>query len=377
MAILGTVLALIVMIIVLYRIYLPILITWLAEENILYTTVEDGQAKIIMRGDDFDRCVMSYEGFHLNVPGHSLPRYDNEEPDWEVLADNPFAPKGFYDLRSAFEKKYGLYWVGYPWENKVYKYTFRWNETKTEAAGEDRGSESILPREAETDFVYVKDFTYVAVTHGAETKEGLPTREQTNVTVRITNPYKALFRTEDWMRRVMSPTNRIAREYVASQGYKDLLAATEASKKSYTDQVIGLTSALPEDEPNAPKHAKGLSGKCGVTIAAADLETIELTGSHKDEYQSAAGAAFTAEQHAMAKVTTAMAEASEIQLTGKARADVTVAQGKADAEALKARAEVAKESPQAMELARYDGLIEASKGDGAHTIWANNPFSGK
>lgn len=374
MAVLFTIVALIVMIGVIYRIYLPSLVKWLAEANILYTTVEEGQAKAIMCGEDFERFVMSYDGYHLNH--ESLPGHDPSQPDWEVLPDDPSAPKGFYDPRTEFQKRYGLYWIGWPWDNnKVYTYTFRWNETKTEAEGEDRGSEKIQPREAETDFVYVKDFIYVAVTTGAETKEGLPTREQTNITVRITNPYKALFRTDGWMRRVMSPTNRIAREYVASKSYKDLLAATEAdTKTSYTDQLIDLTGKLPEDEDDADE--KGLSGKCGVTITAADLETIELTGSHKSEYQSAAGAAFTAEQTAIANVTAAMAEASQIQLIGDAEAGVIRAKGSAEAEALKARAEVAQQSPEAMELARFDGLVEASKGNGTNTIWAHDPFRG-
>ena len=33
---------------------------WLAEENILFTKVKEGTAKAIMRGDSFDRFVMSF-----------------------------------------------------------------------------------------------------------------------------------------------------------------------------------------------------------------------------------------------------------------------------------------------------------------------------
>lgn len=383
----------VIILLVMRNMVVPSLMQWLAKENILFTTVKEGTAKAIMRGDSFDHFIMSFKGYHLNDPRKKkwhCPWLKDETgvevidkgekiklPDWEVVYHGEGNKKGFketddafYDDRSSFLKNLGLYWVGLPWVNSVYVYGFEWNETYM-----NKGKEELLPKAEATDFIYVADFTYAILTDGAETKDRFPTDELTLVTVAIRNPYRALFTGEDWMRRVTAATNRHVRIFVGNKGYDDLISITGvetatmavASKrwaKEFSKPIINLNSLL-ADETNASPPPTGLKGKYGIEIRTADLQTVELSGSpeEKKKHQEAAAHVYTAKQTAKAEL-----------LAGQAKADVIKMVGDKEAMALEARLAVIEKHPSSGEmLAQLDAMREAS-GAGARVIWANNPF---
>jgi hypothetical protein len=327
---------------------------WLAEEDILFTTVKEGTAKAIMRGRSFDHFIMSFEGFHLNDPRKSW--YQSDQPDWEVIL-HPYEEDSAYDDRSWLLKHLGLYWVGWPWANRVYIYGFEWNETTTDRAGKD----AVLPRREATDFIYVADFTYAIVTSGAETKDRLQTDELTLATVAIRNPYRALFSGEDWMRRVTAAINRRVREFVSGKAWDGLLLSKDAT--DFSRPIIELTEKLPDDV--ATGAVKGLHGRYGVEIRTADLQTIDLSGESKRLHEEATTREYAAEQEAKAERT-----------LGQARADVIKMIGDKEAEALQARLAVIKANGnEGIILAGYDSIVETSRNPGSKIIWANNPLS--
>ncbi len=349
---------------------------WLAEESILFTKVNEGTAKAIMRGSSFDRFIMSFKGYHLNPTKKGEKGFKSDSPSWEVLYHGKDNANGFeetedsyYDDRSWLLKKLGLYWVGWPWANSVYVYQFEWNETYTES---EEGKEKVLPRAEVTDFIYVADFTYAIVTDGAETNDRLPTDELTLVTVAIRNPYRALFSGEDWIRRITAAINRQVRNFVGSKGYDDLISIKkDGDMKSISSQwseefskpIIDLSDLLADEKDDAPLP-RGLRGRYGVEIRTADLQTVELSGDAKTEAQKAAAAVYTAEQ-----------EARSTLKTGQAKADVIGMIGEKEAEALRVRLDVIKDhGAEGMLLAQLDAMRESSKGAGNTVIWANNPF---
>src|SRR3989344_1672851 len=374
---------------------LVLFLPWLAQESVLFTTVKEGTAKAIMRGDSFDRFVMSFEGYHLNVP--SEPGYDSSEPDWQVLyhgrnntsgfgegaaKGTPSAdglPDSFFDRRLWLLKTLGLYWVGWPWATSVYVYQFEWNETKTGATGTDAaGKEQVLPRAEATDFIYVSDFTYAFVTDGAETRDRLPTDELTLATTAVRNPYRALFSGQDWMQRVTGAINRNVRYFVGSYDYQDLIGpqdkaagsdeAEEDRKKRWTEfskPIIDLSERLPDDVDGRLPH--GLRGHYGVEIRTVDLQTIELSGDGKIDNQKAAVRLYTAQQEALAT-----------RATGDAEAYVILAKGQKEAESLKIRLLTIEEHGETGKLlAQLDAMGTVDPKDGKRTIiWANNPFIG-
>ena len=348
---------------------------WLAEENVLFTTVKEGTAKAIVRGKTFDHFIMSFAGYHLNDPTKSW--YQSEKGQWNVLNHREGNPHGFvddetldshYDDRPWVLKHLGLYWIGWPWANDVYVYQFEWNETLTD---KQTGEEKIFPRAEPTDFIYVTDFTYAIKTVGAETKDRLPTDELTLVTVAIRNPYRALFSGEDWMRRITSSINRHVRSFVGNQDFQELItgekksseekAAEKEDSTDFSGPIIDLNKKLPDDTD--PPF--GLQDRYGVVIRTADLQSIELSGDAKKQDQEATTRAYVAEQQAKA-----------ILVTGQAEADVIKKKGDTEAEALQARLAVIREHGEAgIALAGYDAIQESSKGPGNTIIWANNPLS--
>lgn len=379
---------------------------WLAEEDILFTTVKGSTAKAIMRGKSFERFIMSFPGYHLNDPKklgykplqvvETTDRDDKKVeacdgfPDWEVVYHGNGNTHGFlkvnkhekneqddkyHEKRHPILKHLGLYWVGWPWRNNVYVYQFQWNVTVT---NKNSGNEEILPRAEPADFVYVNDVTYAIKTEGAETKDRLSTDELTLVTVAVRNPYRALFIGEDWMRRMSAAVNRHVRVFVSSKNYdelinilaeekdKDVVTNVVAVAKKWADEfsqpIIDLSNKLSGETDESPKPL-GLRGKYGIDIRAADLQTVELSGSAKEKLQEAAMKVYEAEQEARAKTT-----------VGEAEAKVVAMMGEKEAEALRTRLAVIKEHGKAGELlAQLDAMRDAG-GAGARIIWANNPF---
>jgi regulator of protease activity HflC (stomatin/prohibitin superfamily) len=335
-----------------------VLFPWLAEENVLFTTVKEGTVKTIMRGDSLDYFIMSFAEYHLNDP--SKDWYNLNQADWEVI----YHGKGKgnqYDDRPWLLRYLGLYWIGWIWRASVYVYQFEWNETYTD---KDSGEEKVLTRDEPTDFIYVADFTYAIKTVGAETQDRLPTDELTLVTVAIRNPYRALFSGEDWMRRVTAAINRNVRTFVGNKNFQDIISTKDFT--AFSADIIKLSKKLPDDpeDPNErPPH--GLQGKYGAEIRTADLQTIELSGDAKKQDQEATTLAYFAEQKAVAT-----------KLAGDADAYVIEVKGGKEAEALRTRLAVIKDHGEAgIALAGYDAVVESSKGPGKTIIWANNPLA--
>lgn len=351
-----------ILVLALMTVGIPFFLKWLAEENVLFTTVKEGTVKVVMRGGSLDRFLMSFSGYHLNDPANK--QYRADQPEWEVLYHGKDNRHGFtreddeyYDTRPALLRHLGLYWVGWPWANSIYVYAFEWNETYTER---ENGEEKVLPRSEATDFIYVADFTYAIVTDSAQTQDRLPTNELTLVTLAVRNPYRALFSGEDWMRRVTAAINRHVRTFIGDEDFQSLISTKDLTE--FSAPIIALTDKLPDDKTDNPPY--GLQGRYGVAIRTADLQTIELAGAAKDEHQAAATRVYIAEQEAKATL-----------LAGEAAAKVVEMMGEKEASKLRARLEVIKEHGEAgVLLAQLDAMEESSKGAGNTTIWANNPF---
>jgi regulator of protease activity HflC (stomatin/prohibitin superfamily) len=359
-------------VIVVSPISLAFFLQWLGKRSVLFTMIKEGSAKAIMRGGSFDRMIMSFEGYHLHYKG--CPGYDHERwAEWQVLYHGPNNLNGFegdhqkdetYDKRPWLLKKLGLYWVGWPWASNVYIYEFEWNETVTVKEGD----EQILTRREATDFIFVEDFPYGIVVEGAETNDLLPTRVIVIITVAVSNPYNAMFRTQDWMRRITASITREIRLFVGTQTYGELISTrkdgaqdnTPAGQQQYnktklSKPIIDLNDKLPDNDDI------GLERLYGILIKAADLLSIVLAGDAKKQNETAATAVFVAER-----------EAEAIRKKGQANADVVVMMGDAETKALQKRLAVIRDNgPEGIRLAELDAMESAGKGPGTTIVWPN------
>lgn len=171
----------------------------LAKNDIFFTFVEEGTARIIMKFGGFHKIVMQYENCGLNK-------------EWNVELCKPGKAK-----KSLFG---GLKWVGIPGIYSVYEYTFRWATVKPQKEIGEQIERIIKPLK----HILVKDYVYFGEIKGAETKSLVPLDISFLVVIRVTNPYKALFRVHDWIDAVMSRIEAYFRQFVSGTEYEDLIA---------------------------------------------------------------------------------------------------------------------------------------------------------
>ncbi len=312
----------------------PFLLSTSANSNLLYTKVPEGKGKIIAKGKSFHRAILSFRGYHLNERGK--PHFDENEPEWEVL---PNKPGKNYETRPQYTRSFGLFWVGIPGMREVYKYDFVWNEYRTNL----EGGRDVWHREEETEVFVANDFSYVMVIEDAKTRDMLPVRAEFVIIVRITNPYKALFESNDWRTQLESYVDRIGRNFIGTFTYDQLRSETDegknCEKENFSIPIQKLTLCLPEEEECGldEKDRRGLKGHIGVTIKAANLESIVLSGAAAAENERLSLAAYTADRNAETVRTGANAAAYDTVVRAGATALETRMKARAEAVAITAR----------------------------------------
>ncbi|HEY0010440.1 MAG TPA: SPFH domain-containing protein [Candidatus Paceibacterota bacterium] len=363
----------------------PFFATWLAHEDTLFATVQESTVKMVMKGDSFSHLIMSFEGAHLNAP--KSPHFIPTIPAWEVI-EHDHDEDAKYDTRPKWMQDLGIFYVGIPYLRRVHEYRFVWNEVEL---NETTHKEGVRSRKEMTNFAYVSSFPYIIVLDAAETKEGIPLDISYQLVVRISNPYKALFKTENWLETITGEVNRRARNYIGSRGYKQLLSemdeqpeaegGSDANPDYFSCAITDLNTKIPGDinRVRSPflvnleeKYLNGLVGNYGITIESANLQTIDIVGSYAEELVKASVREYTAEQNAKAVRIEADAQAHATLVRGRADANVIQLKGNAAATSLASRLFVLQKFGQmGALLAQLDAMTESSN---AKVIWANNPL---
>jgi len=327
----------------------PFVFSGWADQDYLFTKVEDGTGKIINKGDSFHRVIMSFEDHHLNDP--TKPWFDENEPRWEVLKNEPGVsylckpwlpkkllpkhpsyPANNYDNRPWLLREFGLFWVGLPKMRQIRSYNFSWNEYQRQQVGD--GDLVIRPRKEVTSIFKVNDFSYVMVLTDAKTADNLTVRAEFVTIVRMTNPKKALIDSDDWLVQLEAYIDRQARSFIGSFTYDQLRSETDdvalAAKEDFSKRMRELTLRLPDEEEAS---AQGTKGTIGITIGSANLEKIVLSGSHAVENEKLSIAAYQADQAAVVEIRASEAKATSLRNVNSATADGIRDLGKASAEA--------------------------------------------
>jgi regulator of protease activity HflC (stomatin/prohibitin superfamily) len=356
--------------------------------NLFFTIIKEGTAKTVVRSKRFHKALMAYLGHRLNSPWSIF--FQPGEPEWEVLKkkDMPFR---FGSLRvwrnvavliigspiflilKSFEY-FGIYFVGLiPGLYSVYVrdkwFWIEWEQKQD-------GTYELRPREEQTDFVFVNEFTYGFLLKGAEAAGGAPLDVKYAVTLRTTNPRKALHEGgDDWLNRATVLYHSQARQFVGTHEPESLLAmnfsaGTDEEKKSFQDTILRINNNLP-GITTAPGEG-GFKYLRGIEATDARIDSLDPSGTEeeKQEYRAIWLKRYTARESA---------EAVRIAAKGDADAARTKAQGDADATRTTADARgyaydvVTGRGDKAMTLAALEAMTETGK-TGKAILWANNPF---
>lgn len=360
----------------------PFVLNHFADDDILFTKVEEGTAKAIMRGKTLASIVMSNGSTYLNDP--RMPWFIDSIPEWEVLPQDKWKAEiaaspyvGNCESRGLLAKSMGLYPVGLPPFMAVHKYDFEWSEGGT-------GNAPLRNRNEETDFIYVVEFPYTVTLQGAENKDGIPIDVRFQLSLQIVNPAKALF-TENWLDVAIAAALRSARSYVGSKTFDQLKSENNPEDVGTGDlfslPIKDLSNLLPDDESPVGKTDKrkaelkktnGLSGRIGAIVISANIQTLEISGEVGDEVRRATTALYTAEQVASAAAAKAKGEAKATLITAEAKAQSIRIIGEAEAAAITARLNAYSATEKGMLLAQFDAMSKETQGK--VYVWANNPL---
>lgn len=285
----------------LFGIYLAL--NYLAHnKNVLFTVIEPGQGKFIMRGGKLEEVLIG-----------DLDRFIDDDYCIARL------PKGQQREQGFWEQHFGWRYVGFL--RHVHTWRMKWYEP---VDGNDLGK-GLLLRDEVTDFFFHKAFTYGLRLTAAEAVGPCSTSSDTDqgperlsldldslVTVYILNPVKAIFRVEDVNQRLMSLIGAGKRRYVARSTYDSL-------QREGDDEGPGqMWEFLKNHYPDAKEArytadramVKDLGGhdgylyfrRFGMLVDTVELAGISLHGDEDGKLADALTAQFIATNEARAEI---------------------------------------------------------------------------
>ena len=178
------------------------LVYWgLAPLNIFFTFVNEGTAKIVVTGGKFSRALIQYKGHTFDNEWNVVPEDNNHKEPW-----HPFG---------------GLRFTGFWPFQDIYVYGFAWTGVT------ERGERQFHEKEV-LDFILLKEDVYWVEEKDAEDWNLLPLDIEVLLTIRVINPYKALFTIQNWLEAVANRVKPLIRNETTKDTYENLIVEQKA-----------------------------------------------------------------------------------------------------------------------------------------------------
>jgi len=197
------------------------LLIWfvLAPNNLFWTFVKEGTAEIVVKGDAFEKAIIQWEGYTFDYEWNVIEENDEQREPWHLFG--------------------GLRWYGF-WPIKdIYIYRFKWSGVDEEG--------KVIKHPAEVlDYTLLKDDVYYAKVDQAEDQDLLPLNIELNLTIRIKNPYKSLFKVQNWLETTINQIKPTVRDITGEGKYKNWIQSQEGmgAKIQSELEMEGLLSKL-------------------------------------------------------------------------------------------------------------------------------------
>jgi SPFH domain / Band 7 family len=172
---------------------------WWAPNNLFFTFVPEGRAKIVVRADQFKRAIINWRGHVLVTPKNSSS-FPNKDV-WDVAESSP--------KNRLFG---GLFFYGLFPLDDIYVYNFSWTNMRQNGDVEYHEPKTI-------DYILLKEDVYLGVVEKAEDKAALPTDIKLVMTMKVMNPYKALFNVQNWLETIMNRVRASVRNAFTEDTY--------------------------------------------------------------------------------------------------------------------------------------------------------------
>ena len=263
---------------------------------------EEGKVKIVVRGADEKGRGGVFVRFIMNWKDYTLDEENNV-----VLASllGPGARKKWHDELLGY---LGLAWVGIPLRDSVYQYRFKWAEYEQQAEGKYK----LRLRDELTELVFLKPTQYVVVAPEAEVKGNVPVDFKYVLTVRVTNPYRAIFVADSWLVRLATAANGAIIPWLRTKEFEEI---NTGSDQEMVRRVLTLNT---HNRVTNNGLDLGLEDEFGIRID--DVEIAEFDPKGGEKLREALVARKIAVEQATARKEEAGGEAAFIRETGKAEA---------------------------------------------------------
>lgn len=226
-------------------------IYFLAKHNIFVTFVREGTAKAILKYGQFHRIVLAYKDYGLDQKGMVRKLDENGKQGSEEGKDEQDNFIDHYLIEIQPQPRFrigGLRWVGIPFIHSVYSHEFRWSSFEQAEEG-GKLIQKVIPHKEVIDYILVQDDVYYTFIREAETKGMVPVDLDLLLTIRIVNPYKALFRVQNWLEAVQNIAKPALRSFVNSKTYEELMAKREVVEREADEflKVSGVDRYVERD----------------------------------------------------------------------------------------------------------------------------------
>jgi regulator of protease activity HflC (stomatin/prohibitin superfamily) len=156
----------------------------------------------------------------------------------------------------------------------------------------------------------VKDDVYYTFIRSAETQDKIPVDVDLLLTIRIVNPYKSLFRVQNWLEATQNQFMPVLRSYIANKPFEELLKRDEGVERDF--EALINTLVKPEDE-DSRKFKDYLEWHYGVRIKKVGMVRIDPAGERGKVYQEAASKLWEAQKEGERITTLAQAEKKRVE----------------------------------------------------------------
>lgn len=314
----------------------PILVFYLiyfrwAPNNLFWTFVPEGRAKIIVRADEVRKILIQWKD-------HVLATESSEDGSVDVgdVIDGPTSKRFWGGLK--FYGKWPL--------DDVYVYDFSWINMAQNGKVETHERETL-------DYVLLKQDVYLAVVSKAEDKELLPVDIRLVLTIRVINPYKAVFVIQNWLEAVINRMLPAVRNIFTEDTYKDWIS----TEKDLADRII-----------NHEETRDFLDKECkkGYGVEVKAIEVIDIDPG--EDYRKATLAEYLAQREKAKVVIGAEAQKEKILLEAEAERErlKKVAQG--EVQRIKKVYDQIKQYGDLGKLVRTLEAMEKSPGEGSKWV---------
>ena len=320
------------------------LVYFAAQDKKFFTAPREGTAEFVMEGNRVRRMIAVWKGHHqLGLDDAKSAAVKDSTlnsiiEQYRIAPGEPTHGLLYYLNPLNWMQSLGIYWIGLWPFIKIYLYDFIWTEEKVTEDGK------IVPHTrraikkggteegGQTPFVKINDTNYFFVANDVKTIDGVPLKFILLVTVRIENPYKALFSGADWLERTGGAINNMTMRCVGVRNYEQVTKNERATLEVIDkNDVKGepLTKTLEEFlvmlGDGSPDDVQGkdvdLLTAYGVHIIAAKIHSFDFSDEDAaKQYRTATTQKYVAEQEGLGEQAKATGQAAAVHILADAEA---------------------------------------------------------